>query len=1243
MAAAVYLHNALFGQPSSRTSVDNVRGGQQDEDDSDDEEDADESSSLDDDGGSGGGDRQGDASARADGHNLGSSRAPSSSSPISSSRFSPVNTDDRAVRTLSVSSQGTLVPVTGGRNRHSQSRPLDSPHDHPLYIPSPEPLGQLYPPPLSQQQRSTAPSSETHAFHSDDNNTSTAVPYPEEDQIVEESTRSSPLPPGLPASTHRTSSSRRPLTPYPFPPLDPSPHSPSHTRGRPKGRRREDEEQEQEQPPKRASTFGRRTYRPYTPPHLRKGRIPNISLSRNARILILAARFLLALVLCGWSAYSCARYWLAYSEFRPDNSANNTTVEDPPRSQYAFVLALTCTVATALLVLDSAYFMYFVLYPHDGRFLTRIPTVAPISRPNEDEPVVVVNDNTDDTDGSPRPHPRPRSSRGVRVPVQLQDNDKFTAMPYRNSGFSVASSYRRSRRLSKPRPDSWAVDAAAAADAYPPSPEREAEREPAPVPETEDAVARTQENEGERVEEPVQDDAPPSRFVAPTVAPGEESDPPQVEKHSKKTYQLHLPTLCHEPSISPLPFPPRVAPSQQHQHQQPYQSPAFTRHRRRKWRRTRVFLHVVHWLAFIALNIPGFVNVALIPVWYSPEPTIDPSNNGSNVRTGINSPHRLSGLCDWSPDAIWAGTALPPSHPPPCAQTIGYKAWLWGAIGRVLITFIIAGAWIVMDGVWWGAWVVGTRRIGWSGAFGCPWFPRLQKAVAPTKAQHYPPQEHEEDSEEPRVGEAKEMPWAKRIRLLSGASRASGKSGRSSKSHKEKSGELVVPVPPPPAAGNTAQGGVAAIGVAGGITTFGVDPQDALATSAPKHKVRRKPVSTIGVGPTDAYSLNSPPLPASAYAQTYYEPSKLPGGGIGSRRPSAQESIGGSTMVGSPPGATFLPSSPVFTPASPHTSFSEHTSFANAGRRSMGLEIVPEQESRSSDEREAQAREDSPEMDRRYPDRPQSRLARYDDVPYRPNAPSPPSPSSPTYPPSPTRPGWNQDPNTFSPITSPGADAPLLGRGYFMVGDGGFSAGNANDGAYDEESYYQAMSEDARVNQANRAISPNSERSNSPNSFGQVVDTRGETPPNGRDEEESPEPPQLIPNSQGQWAQTTPYQHPLAMGIQMAMGQPPEFEREVRMLGTVVRRMSTIESLGSHERELSRRGSAATARTTQTGRGNSSGAAQREGTNGSGNSGPLSPLTATTGNGNGGQSERTETEPIIGAVRANSPVDISPP
>ena len=414
----------------------------------------------------------------------------------------------------------------------------------------------------------------------------------------------------------------------------------------------------------------------------------------------------------------------------------------------------------------------------------------------------------------------------------------------------------------------------------------------------------------------------------------------------------------------------------------------------------------------------------------------------------------------------------------------------------------------------------------------------------------------------------------------------------------------------------------------------------------------------------------------------YFEQSRMPGGGIGSRRPSAHDSIGGSTVVGSPPSASYLTGLPVSTPASPPISSyrapgsaEEQTSSGNGGRRSMALEIVPEQESRSSDER-ASPEQPNPEIERMYPDRPQSRLARYDDAAIfgsqyrdRPGAHSPPSP---TYPPSPTRPGWTADSNAFSPVTSPHTGVPLLGRGYFMVGDGGFSAGNANDGAYDEDSYYPAMapaeeqpiplSNQAGSSGANRAASPNSERSNSPNSYGHGhyggVDVRVETPTSGGDHEYPPEVPRPIPTTQGQWyppstsQQPIPYQHPLAQGIQMALGYPQEFEREVRMLGSVVRRMSTIESFGSHERELSRRGSAATARTTQTGRGNSAGTAQREGTNSSGNSVPMGAVAMASGNGNGdrnggndsgSQTDRNpEAEATVGFVRATSPTDMSP-
>lgn len=278
MAAAVYLHNALFGQPS-RTSTDNFTSNN----DEDSDEDADGISSD---------DIEGDTT----GAQLGSSRAPSSSSPMSTSRARQPNADtftvDEHGRKLSISSQSTLVPVS--------PLPWAQAHTRPIRHSLSAPLEPIMSDPLS-----------THVEQTNE-------PPSTQEQVVPPS--SSPLPPGLPATTHRTSS-RRPLTPYPFPPLSPSELAPattatprsrshSHTRRRPKGRRRGEQEEEEEE--RRPSTF-RRVRRPYTPPHLRQGRIPNISLTRRTRLTILAVRFILSLVLCGWSAYSCAKYWLAYS------------------------------------------------------------------------------------------------------------------------------------------------------------------------------------------------------------------------------------------------------------------------------------------------------------------------------------------------------------------------------------------------------------------------------------------------------------------------------------------------------------------------------------------------------------------------------------------------------------------------------------------------------------------------------------------------------------------------------------------------------------------------------------------------------------------------------------------------------------------------------------------------------------------------------------------------------------------
>lgn len=90
------------------------------------------------------------------------------------------------------------------------------------------------------------------------------------------------------------------------------------------------------------------------------------------------------------------------------------------------------------------------------------------------------------------------------------------------------------------------------------------------------------------------------------------------------------------------------------------------------------------------------------------------------------------------------------------------------------------------------------------------------------------------------------------------------------------------------------------------------------------------------------------------------------------------------------------------------------------------------------------------------------------------------------------------------------------------------------------------------------------------------------------------------------------YQHPLAQGIQLSMGRGEFWDREVRMLGGVVRRMSTIESFGSHERELAaegvRRGSAGTQRRESGSAGTTNGGT----TNGGNGDGEVLPGVRTT-------------------------------
>ncbi|KAG8846719.1 hypothetical protein FRB91_000520 [Serendipita sp. 411] len=764
----------------------------------------------------------------------------------------------------------------------------------------------------------------------------------------------------------------------------------------------------------------------------------------------------------------------------------------------------------------------------------------------------------------------------------------------------------------------------------------------------------------------------------------------EKEKEARQSARfLQFPTVCHDPSISPLPPPTTVDPADfpvavGSRFGTGVRGSTFGRGGgaastagggggsrfstmsttssvlRRKWKRkTRIGLHVVHWLAFIAVNIPSFVNIGLVPAWYNPPPDPD-------TTTGVNSPHRLAGLCRWSPDVIWAGAARPPSYPPGCPHTVSYEAWLWGSIGRALLVFFLMGLWIVFDGVWWGAWVVGTRNIGWKGAFGRPWTSRLRAIAAVRRQRRQRDRQRVQELDAMRrngdggqqqegeehayadgdwegtgesEGERRESAFIRRIRLLSATSKASaksGKSGRSGKSGKEseKGVGAVTSVPPLPhpdtiAAAIPPPTGVP-IGGIGIATPSGSSTEDVLAISpVSRHRVRRKPVRPVSFpSPSDmdavspgAYSLNSP----LAADYTY------------------------------------------------RSEMAKHTAAITAASRATSISTMQDDtEGNSGDDDYEDAREElsGGSSPRTYPERPPSRLARYDDASifgggstYGGNQDgTPPSPEFSLRQRGQAEPGWTDD------LVSPDADAPLLShQSYFMVGDGGFSTGGngttTNEGAYDEESYYRAVSYPrVAVAEADRASSPNSERSASPLSYGHGQIGRI-LPDEERQQQQQQQQQQqhLSPPSTSQTQR--PYQHPLAQGIQMAMGrstiEPPD--REIRMLGGVVRRMSTIESFGSHERDLSRRGSAATARTTYTNtRGNSGGnggvgssaMVARENTNGSGNSiGAVSVLIGSGsggggsgdgGSGSAGQIERTrEAEEVGPIVRSSSPTDLS--
>lgn len=871
--------------------------------------------------------------------------------------------------------------------------------------------------------------------------------------------------------------------------------------------------------------------------------------------------------------------------------------------------------------------------------------------------------------------------------------------PHRRSAYSTSEERSRSKRLSKVRPPNWVyppLQIAPGTDGNEGPPHNDTilhqrQPEPArPVIDLADSPSPRSARATGGARDSVDATRPSSQYYSGDEAP---SSPPQVERHDRATYKLHLPIACQQPSISPLPppidvnsLPPSgpqlttaaVAPGLLSEptttapppRAKDREAPTRTAPRRvikRKWTKTRRALHVVHWLAFIALNIPGFINVALVPIWYDPRPVTSGPNSTSFE--GVNSPHRLAGICAWSPDVIWAGTALPPAYPP-CTPKVSYRAWLWGAIGRVLITFFLSLLWIVLDGVWWGAWVVGTRNIGWRGSLPIPrrdWRPKRQPSSGADES-------HPEDTADESGHDAEGGLW-KRIRVMSmtsKASKASAKSTRSGRSHgKEKAREstysLPIHQPPPPVppldrsmvdlaspvgtnvnlAMMSPSSSMDALGGGTGSGGEGVSP------SSPKpHGVRRKVVKypTSSTSSFEPINPEQQPTPPTAHEMR-------------SRRPSTH-STGDSTVIGSPLPQGYLPGSPSFSPAGSSVGHGAEGRDGAAIGRGFGLEMLPELEQHGSEPSSSQPQT-----------RPPSRLGQYEDsnAGIRHSPPTPPTPPPGSYPPSSNQPSWTADMNALSPVTSPNADSELLGNPYFMVGDGGFSAGT-NEGVYDEEGYYLTRrKDDPSRNREERPVSPLSNRSVSTNSYGEghltPLDVRVETPSHEGEEEEEAiadprsttpwfvhprtsnnnplSPPPLVPAAS---------QHPLASGIQLAMGHPVDrMDREVLILGAVVRRMSTIESFGSHERELesSRRGSAGTTRTNQTGRnvgsvresigggGNGSGSGSASGS-GNGYSGSRHSARHPGNSGSGSVEQSADKSTEEGFVTASSPTDLSP-
>lgn len=302
MAAAVYLHNALFTHQSHSAPTTAPNRPIPDDDDPNEDED-------------GGGESSDSSSTSSD------SSDSSTHHPLPFFDDS-LRVDDLDVDVDTAAQQRSSSRISDGE-RHSLSKQDRQPQPQPLPVPTPAP-------PSSSSTRA----SNAHE-HNRKSSEATLVPFsparrtlpsdpngrrprngtrdpdnkpareptqhpalvdaPSTDASEPPAQPSPPRdslpPPGLPSTA--LSTSYTPLVPFPpaISSANPSNHTPY---SRPKGRRRV---------PTPVETFGQ---------ILRRGRTPNLSLSRSTRTVILLSRLTLGIILCAWAGYCTVKYWLAY-------------------------------------------------------------------------------------------------------------------------------------------------------------------------------------------------------------------------------------------------------------------------------------------------------------------------------------------------------------------------------------------------------------------------------------------------------------------------------------------------------------------------------------------------------------------------------------------------------------------------------------------------------------------------------------------------------------------------------------------------------------------------------------------------------------------------------------------------------------------------------------------------------------------------------------------------------------------